>query len=131
MLCVIVQMNSDQSAFQRLFTKEITRISDIERLCGQMEQQLITADLPYVKAQELPVETKEMVPDILDRLEASVNKYSLELQEVGRVVQELEASLAQAEEFDNVLIHTGKLYHFFSHHHSFKCASIALHLSDD
>jgi len=39
----IVDMNADQSAFQRLFTKEITRISDIERLCGQMEQQLITA----------------------------------------------------------------------------------------
>ena len=34
-----------------------------------METMLQTAELPFQKPTELPVETKEMVPDILDRME--------------------------------------------------------------
>jgi V-type H+-transporting ATPase subunit a len=39
----------------------------------------------------------------------TVDKYYDELQEVGRVIGDLETSLEQAIEFDHVLIHTGRL----------------------
>ena len=42
-------------------------------------------------------------------LQAMVDKYNTDLQEITRVVAELQTSLNQATEFDHVLIETGRL----------------------
>ncbi len=62
-------MNSDQSAFQRRFTKEIARISEVDRKVAQMEAMLIANEVPYIKMEDAPLEEKEAPIDVLDRVE--------------------------------------------------------------
>ena len=63
------QLNSDQSAFQRRFTKEIARISEVDRRVAQMEAMLIANEVPYIKMEDAPLEEKEASADVLDRIE--------------------------------------------------------------
>ena len=70
------QLNADQTAFQRRFTKEISRIGEIERKTMQLENMMLANNVTYIKIEDLPVEENEASADVLDRLEVLLSVVS-------------------------------------------------------
>lgn len=72
---LFTQLNGDQSAFQRRFTKELMRLGEIDRRVAHLEAQLIANELPYVKPGDLAEESAQVVAarepsaDMVDAIE--------------------------------------------------------------
>ena len=130
------------NAFQRRFTKDVTRVMEIERRLGAIETQLTAREvlrvflfenlrmsvlhmccvfvvccgfrqIKFARRVENP-EFLESKDDLLDSIEQAVERRHAEIVEATRVIDELQTNLSMAKAFEMVLNETGKLLQYKS-----------------
>ena len=114
--CVqLVDLNSELSAFQRLCTKDLARIHDLERKMTVILAHFKNYGVGWEKydiTDEKVADRQGTMDNALEGVERRINKYFTEIGDHVRVIAELQTSLAQAKEFHLVLEESGKLLKF-------------------
>ena len=101
-------MNSELSAFQRRYTRDLARIQEAERKLSVIETHLVARKVSY-ESGDAAAPRRELGEEAMDLVETSIGRYFVELSDSVRILDDLDASVRQAQEFDCVLRETGKL----------------------